>query len=388
MRKFYFVGTALFVLTFVVGVATNTLTKTDLTKDFQKGTPGLVSMSTLEFGPEGSLFIGDSQGGAIDAIDLGDKTRSDNEDELQISDVEGKIAALLGTRPEEVLIHDMAVNPISQNAYVAVSRGRTDWNTGWQLPNELADAKILLRITPQGDFEEVPLDNVRYARVELSNPVATDAPHKWKDGSKLRSDAITDVVYSDGKLFVAGLSNEEFASTMWRFSFPFGKEATYSTLEIFHGAHGEYETHAPIRTFVPYTVAGDPQLLASYLCTPLVTFSVAELTNGQHVKGRTVGEFGSGNYPLDMVLYQKSGKDFVLMANSALPLLIFDPADVAKQKTAITKEVEGYLAGVTYEPRSGAGIQQIDNFNAKYILALQRMPSGKLDLRSLRISWL
>jgi hypothetical protein len=122
-----------------------------------------------------------------------------------------------------------------------------------------------------------------------------------------------------------------------------------------------------------------PHLLAAYLCTPLVTFPIAELKDRQHLKGMTVAEFGSGNYPLDMVPYKKDGKDYIVMANSMLPLLTFDPADIPKQK-AITEEVDGYLAGLQYTPRAGSGIQQLDGFNQDFVIALQRVPSGKLDL--------
>jgi hypothetical protein len=191
--------------------------------------------------------------------------------------------------------------------------------------------------------------------------------------------------YSNGTLYVAGLSNEEFASTMWRVPYPFQDGTTATTLEIFHGAHGAYETHAPIRAFVPYALEGQEHLLAAYLCTPLVTFPTADLKDGEHVKGRTVAEFGSGNYPLDMIVYQKNGKDRLLIANSNLPFMIVDPENVEKFEGSITEEVEGYVSGVPYEIRSGTGIQQIDNLNAEYVVALQRLPGGTLDLVSLEI---
>jgi hypothetical protein len=198
----------------------------------------------------------------------------------------------------------------------------------------------------------------------------------------MRVDTITDIEYVDGKVIVAGLSNEEFASTIWQMEFPFSDKSTYTTLEIFHGAHGEYETHAPIRTFVPYRIEGEAKLLASYLCTPLVTFSLSDLSNGEHVKGTTVAEFGSGNYPLDMVVFEYNDKEMIVLSNSSLPLLTFDPTDISKQKS-ITEEVPAYTAGVPYVARAYSGVMQIDALNSEWVLALRRMPSGKLDLVSL-----
>ena len=62
------------------------------------------------------------------------------------------------------------------------------------------------------------------------------------------------MAFLDGKLIVAGLSSEEFASTLRVIPYPF-KEADKGTgIEIFHGAHGAMETRSPIRTFVAYKI--------------------------------------------------------------------------------------------------------------------------------------
>ncbi len=42
--------------------------------DLTKGTPDLKSAGPLAFGPNGLLFVGDAQGGAIFAIDTADRT--------------------------------------------------------------------------------------------------------------------------------------------------------------------------------------------------------------------------------------------------------------------------------------------------------------------------
>jgi hypothetical protein len=40
-----------------------------------------------------------------------------------------------------------------------------------------------------------------------------------------------------------------------------------TTLENYHGAHGKYETEAPVRAFVTYPLKGKSHLLAAYLPT-------------------------------------------------------------------------------------------------------------------------
>jgi len=359
-----------------------------LKTDTKKGTPDIKSISKLTFSEEGILFLGDSEGGNIYAIDLEDTEKSSFEDGLNVGDVEKEIAGMLGTTAENVLIHDMAVNPISRNTYLSVSRARAKWTSRWHLPNDLASADVLIKVSTDGEFSEVKLENVEYSSVKIPNPVDAEKEHEWKKGTKLRVDAITDLIYDNGTIYVAGLSNEEFAASMWISPYPFKKDVRASTLEIYHGAHGAYETQAPIRAFLPYELNSKSHIMAAYLCTPLVTFETDKLGSQKHVKGRTVAEFGSGNYPLDMVLYQNEGKDYVLMSNSQLPLLIFDPADVESYEGEITTEVEGYMAGVKYTPRSGSGVQELEDFNDKFILATQRMPSGKLALVSLPKEWL
>jgi hypothetical protein len=349
------------------------------------GKPDIKSMSVLAFGEDGTLFIGDGQGGAVFAIDLGDdKPPAKKGEAAGLKDVEAKIGARLGASGSEVMVHDMAVHPISQKIYMSVSRGRGKWNSNWILPNDIANAQVLLTIAGES-IDMVGLDDVSYAKTSLPNPVAGGKKHMWKEGIELRADTITDMALAGDTLYVAGLSNEEFASTMWRIPYPFGSDVAATTLEVYHGAHGEYETHAPIRTFLPYRLNGSDHLLAAYLCTPLVTFPTVNLKDGQHVKGRTIGEFGSGNYPIDMVVYEKNGVEQLLIANSNLPFMIVDPKKVEAFKGSITTEVEGYIAGVEYEYRSGSGILQMDRLNGEFIVALQRQAGGTVDLISLPV---
>lgn len=374
---------SLLVLTALLASSAHGFDLGQATAGFADGPAPIQSMSTLAFGPGGILFIGDAKTGAVFAVDTGDRTPGEVKERFGLPDLETKIAAMLGTRASEVLIHDLAVNPASRNMYLTVSRGRAGWDSRWELPNDLADATLLVRITTEGELEDVALDGLRWSKALLPDPVDAAKEHRWKQGTKLRTDTITDLVWDEGTLWVAGLSNEEFASALWRLPFPFAEGTAKTTVEIFHGAHGEWETHAPIRTLVPYTMGEKRQLLAAYLCTPLVVFDTAELSDGKHVKGRTVSELGSGNYPLDMVVYKKNGADRLLIANSNLPLMIVDPADIASFDGEITTEVEGYVAGVPFEIRSGAGVQQLDVLDEQRIVALQRLPGGTLDLVTL-----
>jgi hypothetical protein len=351
---------------------------------FATGRPEIRSLSALSFGPEGVLFVGDGKGGAVYALDLGAREARPVGKPQLVPDVEGRLAALLGAAPADVMVHDMAVDPIGKDVYFAVSRSRAAWNSQWLLPNDVADASVLVKMNAAGTPAIVDLASVRHARVALPNPVDAAKVVPWKKVS-LRADAITDMVYADGVLYVAGLSNEEFASTMWSVKYPFEGAVAATTIENYHGAHGKYETEAPVRTFVPYPLKGKTHLLAAYLCTPLVTLPAADIQAGKHVRGRTVGEFGSGNYPLDMVLVRNKGRDKIVIANSNLPLLVVDTKDIESYPAAIDARVETYTAGVRFLSRSGTGIQQMDALGDTHVLFLQRLAGGQLDLRPMSV---
>jgi hypothetical protein len=340
------------------------------------------SYTRLAFGPDGILFVGDSIGARIYALDLDDHKPVEIVKPLEVGDVEGKIAAMLGADARDVMIHDMAVNPISKNAYLTVSRGRRGFVSQWQLPNDVASASVLLRVTPAGAIEEVRLESVKHSTLDISNPVNEKAEVDWKK-SKQRVDAISDMVYASGKLYVAGLSNEEFSSTMRVYPFPFQGAGSATSLEIYHGSHGKYETDSPVRAFLPFNIEGKPYLLASYLCTPLVLFPMEELRDKAHVKGTTIAELGSGNYPLDMVSFRSKGQDYVMVVNSTRGLLLFKAADLAKPQTPITTPIEG-TAGVAFEPLRNQGVLQAENYGDHNLLLLARNSlNGEMILRTM-----
>ena len=63
----------------------------------------------------------------------------------------------------------------------------------------------------------------------------------------------------------------------------FQKKGAIAKVEIYHGAHGKFETRAPVRTFVPMIVGNEPSVLAAYTCTPLVQFPIRELKPGAKI---------------------------------------------------------------------------------------------------------
>src|SRR4051812_21076087 len=92
----------------------------DTTTGFTTGTPAIQSITSLAFGPNGVLFIGDSKSASVFAIDTKDAKNIDKSAAVEIPNIDQKIAAALGTQKENIRIMDMAVNPLSKKVYLAV----------------------------------------------------------------------------------------------------------------------------------------------------------------------------------------------------------------------------------------------------------------------------
>ncbi|MGH9631481.1 MAG: hypothetical protein ACRD7E_24515 [Bryobacteraceae bacterium] len=323
----------------------------------------------MAFGPDGILFVGDSVGATVLALDTDDRKSAKSGGSFELKGVNTKIAALLGTEPDQILIQDVAVNPLSKKVYISVSRGRG--------PDAVP---VILRADSSGKITELSLDKIKHSTVSLPN--APDPSAKDRRGQSLRLETITDLAFVDGKLIVAGLSNEEFASTLRSIPFPFAEAGTGAGIEIFHGAHGRFETNAPVRTLVGYNINNKPHILAAYTCTPLVTIPISELKPGSKVKGATIAELGNRNRPLDMIVYNKDGKDYVLMANSSRGVMKL-PAARLDSYEPITAQTD--KQGVPYETiASLKGVQQLDKFDDAQALMLTD-DGGSLDLGTIAL---
>lgn len=336
------------------------------TAGMRLGAPSFRSMGSLTFGPEGVLFIADTKAATVVAVSTDDTKPTKAARSLKIAGIEKKIAGLLGAEPKDILIEDMAVNPVSGNVYISVSRGRGPEAT-----------PALVRIKGESDVELVALDKVHFSQVALPAAPA-DTP---QTRSNPRQEAITDLAYQKGHLLVAGLSNEEFAATLRSIPFPFKDTSNPTSVEIYHGAHGRFETRAPIRTFVPYSINGEAYVLAAYTCTPLVQFPLSAIKPGAKIQGKTIAELGNRNRPLDIISYAKDGRVNLLMANSSRGVMkiVTDNLDKAEPITAPVPDKKG----VGYDTLADwVGIDQLDKLDDKTAVVLRRDDAGALTLET------
>ena len=343
----------------------------DLTAGLKAGTVELQSAGPLAFGPDGVLFVGDTKAAAVVAIATDDTSGNPEAAKYNLKGLDRRIAAALGTTPRDVLIKDLAVNPLSGNVYLSVSRGKGP-----------SAAAVLLRLSPEGELSEVNLKSAKSASAPLPNAPGPEA--RGRRNSSLRSLSITDLAYADGRVLVAGLSNEKFASTLRSIPFPFQSVNDGTAVEIYHGAHGGFETHSPVQTFTTYEIGNKPHLLAAYTCTPLVKFSLNELKPGKKVRGTTIAELGNRNKPLDMFVYEKGGQDYVLLANTSRGVMKIT-TDGADKSEGITDKIRG-TAGQTYDTIDELkGVTQLDRLNDGNAVMLLQQDDGSVDLQTIAL---
>lgn len=330
-----------------------------------QATPEIKSISALAFGPDGVLFIGDSKSATVFAVETKDTEKVEKATAVDIKKFDQKIAAALGTDVANITIQDIAVNPISKKIYCAV---------------QLADGTPSLLKLNGDQFQSVNLKELKFTSIALANAPAEDA--KDQRGRPLRGLSISDMGFADGKLMVSGLSNQEFSSTFRVIPFPFANKQDQSSLEIYHAAHKQYETFAPIRTFTTSDINGKKYIIASFTCTPLVLFPMDELKPGKHVKGRTVAEMGSGNSPLDMITMKSAKGSFLLMANSSRPVFKVKQASIEAFQGSITTPVEESFAtsGVDFISLPVVNVLQLEKLDDTQFILLQRKSNGDLDL--------
>lgn len=294
----------------------------------------LRSAGVLSFGLGNVLFVGDIAGGAVHAfalresdltsqhgVDLGNFHNFEGRDLVQ--GLDQKLAAMLGTTYDQIVINDLAVHQATQQIFLSVERGRGP------------DALPAIVKVNHGKLELMELDGIPHSQVALPNE---PGPKDMLEFEPQRVYAITDIKYHQGEIFVTGVSNQRFASTLYRIPYPFDGKLATTTVEIWHPVHSEWETRAPIIRQLIREEKGEAHLYAVYGCTPLVRFPLASLKDGAHVRGDVIGELGYGSNPLDMFTYTSptDQKEYLLVTidvRGAKQIAVTELADAPAEPT-------------------------------------------------------
>lgn len=320
------------------------------------------SISRLAAGPGNILFVADWKEAKVHAIELPPAPPKPAGTAFNILDLETLLSKQVGGA--RVSVEDMAVRPGTAEVYVAISYGAER-------------TPALFVVTSDGKARRFDLAAARSTSATLRDAPTTNAKF-WKRTPE-RSFTVTDMKWRKGELFVAGLSNQDFASTLRRVRYPFDAKQSITSVEIFHGGHNLVETRAPIRAMSFADLGGKPYLVAAYTCTPLVLIPLDALKDGAHVRGKTIAELGYGNTPADMISYSTTvhGKqeDFLMLVNFNRVSNVIPVAELeaARSRPGIEKRVPfGEITGVHVMEAPLAGALRIDNLDDRSFAVVRR----------------
>src|SRR5271154_5430219 len=276
---------------------------------------------SITFSPEGVLFVGDNIGSAVFAYRT-DPSQADPRDKevkpFEIDQIDSAIARAIKAKASELQVNDMAVHPITHEVYISISK----LSGGKVTP-------VVVKISATGKITTVDLnaeDRTEYKIKDAPTPDQHFIQRAWmvpdaekyreKAETSMRSMTIVDMKFHDGELYIAGISNEEFASTLRRIPYPFTDGMSETNIKIFHDAHAQWETRAPIRAMTFATVDGKDTLIAAYTCSPIVLIPVEDLKNGAKIEGHVIGDMGNGQ-PLSMFSFNYKGEASIFVTNAA-----------------------------------------------------------------------
>ncbi len=339
------------------------------------------SAGALAFDDEDTLFVGDAKAGLVHAFDLGDIFTDQSDYQLGraqtfegrtiFNNLDVEIAAILGVEPDQVVINDMVVHQPSRQIFLSVHRGHGP------------DAEAVIIAVNNGSLELIELASADHSSISVG-PVPTSAILEF--GQPLNTLAITDIDYYQGELLVAGVSNEEFSSTLRRIPFPFTNEISTSSIEIWHAVHAQFETRAPIITQTVTELDGVATLIAIYACTPIVRIPLADLTDGAQVRGTMIGEMGYGNTPLDIVPYLNpwDGTSSVVVTNtnrSAASLSLASLAVAPAMPSGDGVQPVFAVAGVDQFPLPMSGTLHLDTLDENYAVVVRTSPEDPRNIQ-------
>ncbi|WP_299674694.1 hypothetical protein [uncultured Tenacibaculum sp.] len=371
--------TKLFVLTLLVSCNAQQTKgpnpKEELVTQTNNSPNSLPGATVMSFGPENVLFVGDSKSGMLYAIPTTAKELKEPT-AFNLKGIERKIAKLLGVIPSDLIFNDMQIHPVSQEAYIAVKRGFSP------------DAEtVIVAINPTGDSLKL-VDVSNRTSIKIKNTRTDEFELYGRSSVRLN---ITDIDYHDGFVYVAGLTNGEFASNLRKIAYPFNNsQEAVSGIEIYHAVHTQKETRAPIRTMAFEEINGESTLIAAYTCTPLVSIPTSEIKKGNHIKGKTVAELGYGNTPIDMITFTAQEMDgsfdkklLIIHKERSASLISLKDFAEANKGEGMTSGFSMGPEGVKIFPVPMSGTMHVSEQNQMMITALQRdMDTGQVNLLS------
>lgn len=342
----------------------------------------LTSASALEFANGGrTLFVADSDGGKIFAFELNDRQKAKASTPFNVISFSHKVAKLAGVNDRHVSFHDLAVHPVSGEAFVSMSIAKD----GKRTPG-------IAVVSQDGSVSMFDMSSTKSSSSIALTQTPDDDVVFWRD-IPAASFTVTDLDFRGENLYVSGLSTGEFASTLRKIPYPFNNSQTTTRVEIFHTLHGQIETRAPIRALEVVELEDEEHVVAVYTCTPLVTIPTSSLKDGVKISGKTIAELGFGNTPLEIVTFaatnqQQVKENFILIINKERGADLIKMEDVVagnkKEGLKQPSATWGHM-GIPSRLLPLSGVMQADDQDEQFLAMLRRnISTGDVDLISFR----
>jgi hypothetical protein len=100
----------------VVATVAFTTSRTRVTAAVPDQGPALESAGVMTFAPDGVLFLADTKGATIYALDLGAQANGGKPGAADVASIDQKIAAMLGTETAAITVIDLVTHPKTHNA--------------------------------------------------------------------------------------------------------------------------------------------------------------------------------------------------------------------------------------------------------------------------------
>jgi hypothetical protein len=335
------------------------------------------SVTIVKFGDANTLFVGDSKSATLYAYSIAERQNSEAQNSYNIHDLSTKISKFAKVGVMDILVRDMAIHPTSKEAYIAFD---TKTKNGY--------ISQIIIVNQAGKIRQFDLANTKYTKIQLNDASTSDIVF-W-DKTPMRSLTFTDIDYYKGKVYIAGMSNAEFSSALRVVDYPFNSQVSTTSIEIFHAAHGQNETRAPIQTLQFVNLNNQDYILAAYTCTPLVLIPVKDLKNGAHIVGKTIAEMGFGNTPVDIIKFKS--QDFnnqpyegIILSNRNRSAQFVNMTDLAASANQPGIEYAGFKehVGTPVINLPMTGFLKMEDQDDYHLVALRRNDdTGSLELLS------
>ena len=104
---------------------------------------------------------------------------------------------------------------------------------------------------------------------------------------------------------------------------------------------------------------------------------------GAKVRGTTIAELGSGNRPIDMIVYSRGGQDYLLMSNTSRGVMKIPTATFATAHRHHRQGRRKVTAGVPFETLAELkGVEHLDRVGADKVAVLTKAETG-VSLRTI-----